>query len=98
MIVSDNLKSGIIKVCFYEPNANRKYQEMADYYDSAIVPARPKKPKPTRQAIARWWNSLIRTGWRLRKISPRKPVQDCEEIAQNHSSTYRESRDKRTRI
>jgi transposase len=45
MIVSDNLKSGITKACFYEPNVNRTYQEMADHYDTAIVPARPKKPK-----------------------------------------------------
>jgi transposase len=40
MIVSDNLKSGITKACCYEPNVNRTYQEMADHYDSAIVPAR----------------------------------------------------------
>jgi len=45
IIVSDNLKSGITKACFYEPNVNRTYQEMADHYDTAIVPARPKKPK-----------------------------------------------------
>ena len=39
MIVSDNLKSGITKACFYEPNVNRTYQEMAYHYDTAIVPA-----------------------------------------------------------
>ena len=27
------LKSGITKACFYEPNVNRTYQEMADHYD-----------------------------------------------------------------
>jgi hypothetical protein len=31
MIVSDNLKSGIIKDCFYEPNVNRTYEEMAKH-------------------------------------------------------------------
>jgi transposase len=45
MIVCDNLKSGITKACFYEPNVNRTYQKMAEHYDTAIVPARPKKPK-----------------------------------------------------
>ncbi len=41
MVVSDNLKSGITKACFYEPAVNRTYAEMAAHYDTAIVPARP---------------------------------------------------------
>src|SRR5262245_34955805 len=44
MIVSDNLKSGITKACFYEPNVNRTYEEMAKHYDTAIIAARPNKP------------------------------------------------------
>jgi transposase len=45
LTVSDNLKSGVIKACFYEPNVNRTYEEMARHYGTAILPARPKKPK-----------------------------------------------------
>lgn len=45
MVVSDNLKSGITKACFYEPAVNRAYAEMAAHYDTAIVPARPRKPR-----------------------------------------------------
>jgi transposase len=44
-IVSDNLRSGITKACFYEPAVNRTYAEMAAHYDTAIVPARPRKPR-----------------------------------------------------
>ncbi len=44
-VVSDNIKSGIIKACFYEPAVNRTYAEMAAHYDTAIVPARPYKPR-----------------------------------------------------
>jgi transposase len=44
-IVSDNLRSGITKACFYEPTVNRTYAEMATHYDTAIVPARPRKPR-----------------------------------------------------
>lgn len=44
-IVSDNLKSGITKACFYEPAVNRSYAEMAAHYGTAIVPARPGKPR-----------------------------------------------------
>ena len=43
MVVSDNLKSGIAKACFYEPAVNRTYAEMAAHYDTAIVPARPEQ-------------------------------------------------------
>ena len=45
MVVSDNLKSGITKACFYEPAVNRTYAEMAAHYDTAIVPARPYKAR-----------------------------------------------------
>src|SRR6202007_1467693 len=43
--VSDNLKSGITKACFYEPAVNRTYAEMAAHYGTAIVPARPRRPR-----------------------------------------------------
>jgi hypothetical protein len=39
-VVSDNLRSGITKACFYEPAVNRSYAEMAAHYGTAIVPAR----------------------------------------------------------
>ena len=44
-IVSDNLRSGITKACFYEPAVNRSYAEMAAHYGTAVVPARPGKPR-----------------------------------------------------
>lgn len=44
-VVSDNLKAGVTKACFYDPEINRTYGDMAAHYDTAIVPARPHKPK-----------------------------------------------------
>ena len=44
-VVSDNLKSGVTKACFHEPTINRTYSDMASHYDTAVVPARPNKPK-----------------------------------------------------
>jgi transposase len=44
-IVSDNLKSGVARACFYEPAVNRTYADMATHYDTAVVPARPYKPR-----------------------------------------------------
>src|SRR6184192_1251983 len=45
MVVSDNPRSGITKACFYEPAVNRTYGEMAAHYGTAVVPARPRKPR-----------------------------------------------------
>jgi transposase len=45
MVVSDNLRSGVTKACFYEPAVNRTYAEMAAHYDTAIVPARPYRAR-----------------------------------------------------
>ncbi|MCP5092481.1 MAG: IS21 family transposase [Gammaproteobacteria bacterium] len=44
-VVSDNLKAGIAKACFYEPAVNRTYSDLANHYDTAVVPARPYKPR-----------------------------------------------------
>ncbi len=45
VVVPDNLKAGITSACYYEPDINTSYQEMADYYGVAIVPARVRKPR-----------------------------------------------------
>jgi hypothetical protein len=45
MVVSDNLRPGITKACFYEPAVNRTYAEMAAHYGTAIVAARPYRPR-----------------------------------------------------
>ncbi len=44
-IVPDNLKSGVTDPCRYEPGINRSYQEFAEHYGVAVLPARPKKPR-----------------------------------------------------
>lgn len=46
MIVLDSLKTVIIFHKKYENIIiNKAYQEMAEYYDTVIIPARVKKPK-----------------------------------------------------
>jgi hypothetical protein len=34
-IVSNNLRAGVTKACFYEPAVNRTYAEMAAHYGTA---------------------------------------------------------------
>lgn len=45
VVVPDQLKSAVVKSCRYEPGIQRSYAEMARHYGTAIVPARPHKPR-----------------------------------------------------
>jgi len=45
ILVPDNLKTGVDKVTKSETTLNRTYQEMAQHYDTAIIPARVRAPK-----------------------------------------------------
>ena len=64
--VSDNLKAGITKACFYEPMVNRTYADLARHCGTAIVPARPYKPRDKAkvevgvQVVGRWILARLR--------------------------------------
>ncbi|MHB8739512.1 MAG: IS21 family transposase [Candidatus Dormibacteria bacterium] len=45
LIVPDNPKVAVIKACLYDPQINRTYAEMAAHYDTAVLPARPRRPR-----------------------------------------------------
>lgn len=45
ILVPDNLKSGVTNSCQFEPEANPTYADMAEHYDTAIIPARPRTPQ-----------------------------------------------------
>ena len=45
LLVPDNLKSAIRSACRFEPEANSTYADMARHYGTAILPARPYKPR-----------------------------------------------------
>ena len=45
IIVPDNLKTGVKKPCYYEPDINPTYHKMACHYGTVIIPARVVKPK-----------------------------------------------------
>ncbi len=69
MVVCDNLKSGITKACFYEPAVNRSYAEMATHYRTAIVPARPYKPRDKAKVEVA---VLLATRWIVAKLRNRQ--------------------------
>lgn len=45
LLVPDNLRSAVTRACRYEPETNPTYEDMADHYATAILPARAKKPR-----------------------------------------------------
>lgn len=46
MLVPDNLKTGVDHTNdWYTPQINRTYRELAEHYNTAVVPARVRKPK-----------------------------------------------------
>lgn len=45
VVVPDNLKSAVLKADRYDPGLNRTYAEMAEHYGTAVLPARPRKPR-----------------------------------------------------
>src|SRR3954469_172627 len=64
--VSDNLKAGIPRACFHEPMVNRTYADLARHYRTAIVPARPYRPRDKAkvevgvQIVGRWILARLR--------------------------------------
>lgn len=66
MVVPDNLKSGVTKACRYDPDLNPSYQQLAAHYGTALMPARPLKPKDKAKAevgvqiIERWILARLR--------------------------------------
>lgn len=45
LVVPDQLRSGVSRPCWYEPGVQRTYDEMADHYNTTILPARGRRPK-----------------------------------------------------
>lgn len=60
LTIPDNLKSGVTKACWYDPDINPSYLEMARRYDTAILPTRAAKPRDKAavevgvQVVERW--------------------------------------------
>lgn len=50
IVVPDNLKSGVKRPCYYEPGINQTYNDLAQHYSFAVVPARVRKPRDKAKA------------------------------------------------
>jgi transposase len=66
IVVPDNLLAAVKKAHRYEPEINATYQEMADHYGTAVIPARVRKPRDKAKVEAgvllaeRWILAVLR--------------------------------------
>jgi transposase len=90
VLVPDNLKSGVHDACFYEPELNPTYADMAQHYGCAVLPARPRKPRDKAKAevgvliAKRWILSVLRkrTFYGLAELNA--AIRECLELLNNH--------------
>jgi transposase len=45
LTVPDNLKAGVTKACYYDPEVNPSYAELAAHYQTVVLPARAGHPR-----------------------------------------------------
>src|SRR6266480_4918533 len=66
LVVPDNWKSGVKQPCYYEPELNRTYNDLALHYGVGILPARPyhardkAKVEAGVQVVQRWVLAALR--------------------------------------
>lgn len=66
MLIPDNLRTGVDHSDWFTPKINKTYHEMAEHYDTAVIPARVRTPKDKPSAegtvgvISTWITAAIR--------------------------------------
>jgi transposase len=52
LLIPDNEKAGVKEACYYEPDLNRTYHDLATHYGTTVLPARPRAPRDKAKAEA----------------------------------------------
>jgi transposase len=66
LVVPDNWRTGVKAACYYEPELNRTYADLATHYGIGILPARPYRPRDKAKAeagvqiVQRWVLAALR--------------------------------------
>lgn len=79
LLIPDNLKTGVQSNTRYETVMNRSYQEMAEHYGTAIVPARVRAPqdKSLAEGTVKYASTWIIAALRNRKFFSIGEVRDA---------------------
>lgn len=95
----DNPKIAVNKTNFYEPDLNPTYQEMAEYYQVAVLPARVRRPRQKAtvengvQNVERWVLAPLRNRTFFSLGEANRAVQkQVEELNQKIMNQYGKSR------
>ena len=104
-IVPDNLRSAVSKAHRYDPDLNRAYQDLAEHYEVAILPARARKPRDKAKVetgvlvVERWilarlrnrtFFSLGELNGEIRELSERLNTRPFKKIDGNRRSRFEE--------
>lgn len=65
VVVPDNTRTAVKSPCWYDPDINLTYQELAEHYGFAVIPARRRKPKDKAKVEA---GVLIAERWILARL------------------------------
>ena len=85
LLVPDNLKTGVTKNTRYETVLNRTYQELAEYYGTAIVPARVHHPQDKSHAEG---GVNFASTWILAALRSRKFFSVEEAVSYTHLTLF----------
>ena len=99
LLVPDQLRSGVRAPCSYEPGIQRTYEELAQHYGTAVLPARAGRPRDKAKVevgvlvAQRWILARLRnqTFFSLAELNERI-AELCEQLNDRQMRLYGESR------
>ena len=99
VLINDNLKTGVISNTRTELVLNRSYYEMAEYYGTAIIPARPLRPqdKPSAEGTVKVIETWIMAALRNRKFFSFEELNQAirEKLVEFNSKPFQKKRGSR---
>jgi transposase len=91
--VPDNLKSGVTRACWYDPEINRSYLQLARHFDTVILPTRTARPRDKAAVEA---GVLVAERWVLAPLRNRRffslvelNTEIAEKVAEVNSREFR---------
>lgn len=94
VVVPDNLKVGVSHPCRYDPEINQTYQEMAEHYHVAVVPARVAHPRDKSKAevgvqnVERWILARLRHQKFFGLAELNKAIRELLEVLNNRQMEH----------
>jgi transposase len=99
LLVPDNLRTGVSRSDRYEPALNPAYARLAEHYDTAIVPARVRKPrdKPVVEGSVRFVANQVAAVLRDRRFAGLAELNEAifDQVAEINARPFQKREDSR---